>query len=190
MNYPKYWSEYLRQLQAAGETINPFLANAAARYRFAHTLEGISTPGLTLGTEQGYFVVTKLAFAYTSLEALERGLNLFTKDKKAQIIDFRVAKALHTGKFAGALRQIEDAAEDGWKQKVAGDLSKLLQDQDSGDVRVFVEGLRNCLFHGKFTPSKSGLTANIGNRNLILGLAEQVLLTTDDVFGFWVKTRL
>jgi len=187
--YPKYWPEYVRQVESASETIDPFLANAAARYRFASTLDGLSTPGLTIGTEQGYFVVTKLAFAYTSLEALERGLNLFTKEKKAQIIDFRVAKALHTGKFAGALRQIEDAAEDGRKHKVAADLEKLFQDHESGNVRVFVEGLRNCLFHGKFTPSKSGLTANIGNRNLILGLAEQVLLTTDDVLGAWVKSR-
>lgn len=189
MTRPKAWSDYIRAIKAEGRNPDQMLANFAARYRFASSLEDLGLPGFAEATKHGYLVATKLAYAYSALEALERGIGTFAVKDRSTIVDFRIAKKLASGEYDAALAQIIDAAEPGNREAVTRKIDKMLGDLDSGNVRPFVEGIRNSLFHGKFTPTASGLKSSKSRRTALEKLADEILLGADDIFTRWLKAQ-
>jgi hypothetical protein len=165
------------------------LANFSARYRFASSLEDLGLPGFSEATKHGYLVATKLAYAYSALEALERGIGRFSVKERSQIIDFRVAGKIADGKFDEALQQIFEAAEPNMAARVQEGLDSMMSNLDSGNVRPFVEGIRNSMFHGKFTPTSSGLRTSKSKRDVLARLADEILLGADDIFSRWLETE-
>lgn len=159
---------------------NEDFANFAARYRYAKSLSSQTLDGFSATTAHGYFVVSKVAFAYAALEALERSTTTY---RSQNIVDFAVSRAIVNGEFDAALKQILEAAEPRFQKQVESKIDHLRKSGDDGDVRAFVEGLRNSYFHGKFTPAKSGLTNSAMRRKLLLGLADEVLATSNDLFS-------
>jgi len=189
MSRPKAWKEYIRGIKAEGRNPDQMLASFAARYRFASSLEDLGLPGFAEATKHGYLVATKLGYAYSALEALERGIGTFAVKDRSAVVDFRIAKKLANGEFDAALAQIIDAAEPGNREAVTRKIDKMLDDLDSGNVRPFVEGIRNSLFHGKFTPTASGLKGSKARRKALEDLASEILLGADDIFSRWLKNQ-
>jgi len=66
----------------------------------------------------------------------------------------------------------------------------MMSNLDSGNVRPFVEGIRNSLFHGKFTPTSSGLRSSKTKRDLLALLADEILLGADDIFQRWLQEEI
>jgi hypothetical protein len=166
------------------------LANFSARYRFASSLQDLVLPGFSEATKHGYLVATKLAYAYSALEALERGIGTFSvKKNRSQIIDFPVAGMLANGEFDEALVHIIEAAEPNMVNRVRESLDLMLANLDTANVRPFVEGVRNSLFHGKFTPTSSGLRSSKSKRDVLARLADEILLGADDLFSCWLETE-
>ncbi len=189
MSRPKVWKQYLQMLEGRGEQPDSLLAKFAARYRFAASLEGMTLPGFSEATREGYLVATRVAYAYSALEALERGIGSFAVRDRSQIIDFRIAEKLSAGDFDSAIQQIVDAAEPRNQKGVSAGLDAMMANLESGNVRPFVEGIRNSLFHGKFTPSASGLKASKSRRDALDRLADEILLTADDLFKVWLRNQ-
>jgi hypothetical protein len=186
---PKSWKKYITHVKSADQIPNQMLANFSARYRFASSLEDLGLPGFSEATKHGYLVATKLAYAYSALEALERGIGRFSVKDRSQIIDFRVAGKIADGKFDEALQQIFEAAEPNMAARVQEGLDSMMSNLDSGNVRPFVEGIRNSLFHGKFTPTSSGLRTSKSKRDVLARLADEILLGADDIFSRWLETE-
>jgi hypothetical protein len=189
MSHPKAWKEYIRIVKEQGGSPDPMLANFAARYRFASALDDLGLPGFADKTKHGYLVATKLAYAYSALEALERGIGTFAVKDRSQIVDFRVAKKISRGEFRAALKQIVDAADERSRAKKELELAEMQANLDSGNVRPFVEGIRNSLFHGKFTPTSSGLKESNARRKALENLANEILLGADDIFSRWLNNQ-
>jgi hypothetical protein len=189
MPRPKAWKTYIDQLKTVGQKPDKILANFAARYKLANSIEDIVLRGYSEATRHGYLVATKVAYAYSALEALERAIGSHTSQSKIQIVDFRVASMLERGELSALLTHIVDAAEPDRRKKVEANLEKTMTKLDSGDVRHVVEGIRNSLFHGKFTPTASGLASSKARRETFDKLATEILLTADDRFSAWLKTQ-
>ena len=187
MGRPKSWKKYITYVKSADQIPNQMLANFSARYRFASSLEDLGLPGFSEATKHGYLVATKLAYAYSALEALERGIGRFSVKERSQIIDFRVAGKIADGKFDEALQQIFEAAEPNMAARVQEGLDSMMSNLDSGNVRPFVEGIRNSMFHGKFTPTSSGLRTSKSKRDVLARLADEILLGADDIFSRWLE---
>lgn len=189
MGGPKAWKKYITHVKSADQIPNQMLANFSARYRFASSLEDLALAGFSEATKHGYLVATKLAYAYSALEALERGIGTFSVKDRSPIIDFRVAGKLADGKFDEVLKQIIEAAEPKMAKRVRESLDLMMSNLDSGNVRPFVEGIRNSLFHGKFTPTASGLRSSKSKRDVLARLAHEILLGADEIFSGWLETE-
>jgi hypothetical protein len=189
MSRPKAWKHYIEALKKSGKKPDQMLATFAARYKLASSLEGIVLQGYSESTRNGYLVATKVAYAYSALEALERAIGSHESKAKIQIVDFRVAAMLERGELTALLAHIVDSAEADHKKKVEAKLETTLANLDSGNVRHVVEGIRNSLFHGKFTPTASGLASSKARREIFDKLATEILLTADDRFATWLKTQ-
>ena len=193
MSNPSYWTHYTKSLSSASD-INPELANFAARYRFAKPLNGLLLTGYSAGTAKGYLVATRLSFAFTALEALEQAIGVHHSDKsdREPIVDFEIAAMLARGDLIKAERQILDAGDSEFRRgKIAQSLRNIkLAEQETGNVRAFVEGFRNATFHGKFTPHKSGLDKSASLQAAIDRLADEVLKSANDHFTRWTKARI
>ena len=189
MGRPMAWKSYISHLKSTGQKPDKLLANFAARYRFATSLDDLGLPGFSAASRHGYLVATKLAYAYSALEALERGIGKYAVKDRSQIVDFRIAKKLASGEFEATLAQIIDAAEPKHLKGTRDGLDAMMANLDSGNVRPFVEGVRNSLFHGKFTPTASGLKASKSRREALEKLADEILLGADDIFGRWLKEK-
>lgn len=186
MPYPKNWQRYIALLKASGTSPDPYLAKFAARYRLASSLEDLTLKGFSVATKRGYLVVTRLAYAYTALEALEKALGVFNSDPRQPIVDFRIANQIAKGHFDATLAEIVEAAEPNRRPVLERRVAEMVSDPDSGNVRVLVEGIRNSLFHGKFTPSGSGLSKGKSRPDLLNKLADEILHTADDHFNHWL----
>jgi hypothetical protein len=189
MGRPKAWKTYIEQVKTAGQKPDKILANFAARYRFAASLDDLGLPGFSAASRHGYLVATKLAYAYSALEALERGIGSFAVKDRSLIIDFRIAKKLAHGEFDAALAQIIDAAEPMHQKGVRESIDTMMANLEPGNVRPFVEGIRNSLFHGKFTPTASGLKSSKSRREALAKLADEILLGADDIFSRWLRDK-
>ena len=190
MGRPKAWKEYISHVKAAGTTPNQMLANFAARYRFARSLDDLSLPGFSQPTKEGYLVATRVAYAYSALEALERGIGKYSVKTRSEIVDFRLAKKLAIGEFDAAVAQIIDAAEQRHAKSVREGFKTMFDRLETGNVRPFIEGIRNSLFHGKFTPTASGLTSSKSRRKAFSTVADEILLTADAIFASWLHAEM
>ncbi len=189
MGRPKAWKSYIGAVKNSGKNPDQMLANFAARYKLASSIEDIVLQGYSESTRHGYLAATKVAYAYSALEALERAIGSHDSESKIQIVDFRVAAMLERGDLAALLAHIVDAAEPHHKKKVEANLEQTMANLDSGNVRHVVEGIRNSLFHGKFTPTASGLASSKARREIFDKLATEILLTADDRFATWLKSQ-
>jgi hypothetical protein len=190
MGRPKAWKKYVSHIKLTGETPDQMLVNFSARYAFASALEDFVLPDFSEATRHGYLVATKLAYAYSALEALERAIGVHSVKARSQIIDFHFASRLANGDFSAALDQIIDAAEKQRVDRVRVGLEDMMENLDSGNVRPFVEGIRNSLFHGKFTPTASGIRSSKSRRESLLSLAQEILISADEVFSDWLSAEL
>lgn len=189
MPRPKAWKSYIAAVKTSGKKPDQMLANFAARYKLASSLEDIVLQGYSEATRNGYLVATKVAYAYSALEALERAIGSHDSKSRIQIVDFRVTAMLERGELSALLVHIVDAAEPDRKKKVEANLEQTLANLHSGNVRHLVEGIRNSLFHGKFTPTASGFASSKAKREIFDKLAAEILLTADDRFSGWLKTQ-
>ncbi len=189
MANPQFWGRYLLAAKSRAETPSRILANFAARYRMAKSLESIVLTGYSAEARRGYLVAMKVALAYSALETLERGIDRFSPNKRTPIFFPRLGTQVSEGKLDDLLSSLIEAAEPRFRTSFAKRLDVMKTSTDPVNLRPLVEGLRNSMFHGKFTPTSSGLAKSKRNSDLLESLAEEILHTSDRLFEEWLGSR-
>lgn len=176
------WDTYIEKLD--GRKPNPKLATFHARYKFAYNLEGMQIREMSESLTRLYYLVTKLGFAYSALENLERTLGL-GHDSPISAPD--LATQIRAS-FSLSLDRIENRMY--LTNTLRMRLEQFFGDSSITDVRPIIEQFRHSLFHGKFTPTGWGLRSDSRSANLVEGLSQVTLRQADATFTRWFKKQV
>lgn len=179
--YLESWEPYLEARKPNGPAGK--LATFYARYRFACNFESIMVSGMNSKTLAIYGLITKIAFAYSSLEHLENSIGV---QGKPGIYATDIARKIRVVMPKG-VAQVKE------RMPLAAGLESRLNDffidSSNSDVRPVIEQFRHSLFHGKFTPTGWGLKGVNKDLELFQSLAQVTLRQADQTFTKWVKSQ-
>jgi hypothetical protein len=179
--YLESWEPYLEARQPKGPEGK--LATFYARHRFAYNFESIQVSGMNGKTLAVYSLITKIAFAYSSLEHLESSIGVQGKP------------GIHATDLARKIRVLMPKGVARVKERMPlasgleARLNNFFNDPSNSDVRPVIEQFRHSLFHGKFTPTGWGLKGADKNLALFESLAQVTLRQADQTFTKWVKSQ-
>lgn len=180
-NELRNWGNYIKSLEGRKPTAQ--LATFHARYKFATNFQGIEVKGMAQQTLSVYSLVTKVAFAYATLENLENCLKL------------NHLGGIEATDLAKIARSVMPKGVSGFEKRMfvtnalRERLIVLFENEGSTDVRPLVEQFRHSLFHGKFTPTGWGLKGQQASLELLEGLSQVTLRKADDTFTQWFKKQ-
>jgi hypothetical protein len=158
-------------------------ARYRARYKVAANLRSLPLDGLSNATAESYFVLVKLSFAYSAVEALES----LTGKNSLEIEDPDFHEALAGGKLERFMRHLLEAARS-QARSTGPELEPFLQSNPPKNIRAIVKHARHVVFHASITPSAIGLQGSTMRRQLILGLANATLAACEKKLRVFAKS--
>jgi hypothetical protein len=164
---------------------NLLIAKYIARADYVRGLRSTSIVGLAPAASEGYFVMLKLALAYSGLELAAA---ITSRKNSMGIQHSAFAQSLRRGDFDSLLRALDKGISARFRGLEASHMVRFKTASDSQDLTKLVSALRNYMLHGSFTPNESGLAASKKRRELILALANTTLLASDEaITTFLIK---
>lgn len=160
-------------------------ADFETRLRMVENLSDIRMPSSSKDLQDAYFVLLKIALAWS---ALERISHLTEVRGNFSITSKPLSNAIKSGEF----NQLLDALRE--NRTADFNPGKSLRDIRQGIASTRLNGLakeiRNGMFHGAINPTRVGIARSQRRRALLLGLANAVLDSTVEVFENWVKKQI
>lgn len=165
------------------------LSRFKARLEFTRRFRSLVMHDMSDATADAYFVLAKLGFAYSCVEALQK---LIGPGHHITIFDAAFHEALSAGEFKKLTDHLDKMALENLlkrgksAEKRVSELEVFKADPPR-DLAPYVRHCRHVVFHASVTPSTLSLQASKRRRNLLLGLANNSLLSVEHEFAKWVK---
>lgn len=165
------------------------LSRLKARLEFTRELRSFNLSEISSVTGESYFVLTKLAFSFSCLEALEK---LLGEGRRVIVRDREFHQALSDGEFRKLTAHLDKMAMQARQKRSKDHVESITEIEQfkfnpPEDLSIYLRHCRNVVFHASITPSTLGLQGSKRRRSLILGLANSTILAVELELESWVK---
>lgn len=182
---PNVWSKAIANKEHFAEDVFTLLSKYKARRDYVAGLRNTMSTGLSNNASEAYFVLLKLALAYTAVELLKDAIG-----GRFSVRDAGFAAELQKGTFDKMLASMEKNLAAKYDGGSGIRTRTYLKATDKNpDLIKFVADCRNLMFHGRFTPSETGLDKSSRRRALLLGLANQTIAECDSGLNTWLEKQ-
>lgn len=180
---PGTWDRLLKYRDRATKLEFSKASKFRARVKLTRGLRSISIPSLSTASAESYFVLTKLAFSYSAIEAVE-----FLSGRNTVKVSYQSArKALESGQFTQLVNQMVEIAGS-LSRDTSSELKEYQSPKIPENLRPLVKHARHVMFHASATPNSLGLQNSTHRRELLLGLANATLAASERVFIRWLDS--
>lgn len=179
---PSSWSLFIKFKDRMTGTEFAKASRYRARLQLAIGLRDLPLANVSLATAESYFVLMKLALAYSALEALE---SLIGKNS-IRVTDRQFHHALCHGQFEKLIQHLIAAAKN-QHRSTDGELAKFSGLSMPQDLTPIVKHSRHAVFHASATPNSLQLQSSPERRRLLLGLANSTLAACEKSFDRFVS---
>lgn len=168
------------------------LSRFKARLEFTRELRTFNLGEMSSATGESYFVLTKLAFSFSCLEALEK---LMGEGRRVRVYDQEFHSALSQGEFRKLTAHLDKMAMQSRHKRSKGSGESVTELEQfkinpPEDLSIYLRHCRNVVFHASITPSTLGLQDSKRRRSLLLGLANSTILAVELELDRWVKRAI
>jgi hypothetical protein len=177
------WSVFINFKDRVSRTELSKAARYQARLQLATGFRDLPLANVSIATAESYFVLMKLALAYSDLEALE---SLLGKNY-VRVTDELFHHALCQGQFDQLIQHLITAAKD-QRRPTDEELVLFRGLAVPQDLTPIVKHSRHAVFHASATPNSLKLQSSPERRRLLLGLAYSTLASCEESFGRYVSS--
>jgi len=180
---PSSWNVFIKFKERVTRTELAKASRYRARLQLAIGFRDLPLANVSIATAESYFVLVKLALAYSALEALES----LTGKNSVRVTDKLFHHALCQGQFEQLIQHLIAAAKD-QRRPTDEELAKYMGLEAPQDLTPIVKHSRHAVFHASATPNSLKLQSSPERRRLLLGLANSTLAACENSFDRFVSS--